>query len=88
MDMRTLLLLGLGGLMLLAAAARAFSTPVRLAMKAALNMLLGIGSLILVNATTALTGLSLGLNLFNALVVSILGVPGLILLLLLQWAFT
>lgn len=88
MDVRTLLLLGMGGLMLLAVAARAFSAPFRLALKAALNMLLGLGSLILVNATSALTGLSLGINLFNALVVSILGVPGLILLLLLQWAFT
>ncbi|MDE7242547.1 MAG: pro-sigmaK processing inhibitor BofA family protein [Oscillospiraceae bacterium] len=86
--MRTILLLGLGGLMLLAAAARAFSAPVRLARKAALNMLLGLGSLILVNATTALTGLSLGVNVFNAAVVSVLGVPGLVLLLLLQWVFT
>ena len=42
----------------------------------------------LLNATSALTGLSLGLNLFNALVVGVLGVPGLGLLLLVQWVFT
>ena len=88
MDMRTILLLGLGGLMLLAAAARAFSAPRHSARSAAVNMLLGLGSLVLVNATTALTGLSLGVNVFNAAVVSVLGVPGLVLLLLLQWAFT
>lgn len=32
------------------------------------------------------TGLSLGVNLFNALVLGVLGVPGFGLLLLLQWA--
>ena len=35
--------------------------------------------------TTAVTGRSLGLNVFNALTIGILGVPGLGLLLLLQW---
>lgn len=88
MDVKLLLILALGGLALLAAAARAFSAPFRLALKAAVNMLLGLASLLLVNATTAFTGLSLGVNLFNALVVGILGVPGLALLLLVQWAVT
>ena len=86
--MRTILLLGLGGLMLLAAAARAFSSPLRVVMKAAVNMLLGLCSLLLVNATTVWTGLSLGVNVFNTVVVSVLGIPGLVLLLLVQWAFT
>ena len=35
-----------------------------------------------------LTGISLGVNLLNALVIGILGVPGLGLLLLVQWLFT
>lgn len=35
-----------------------------------------------------MTGVSLGVNFFNALVVGVLGVPGLVLLLLVQWAFT
>ena len=35
--------------------------------------------------TAGLTGLSLGLNLFNALTIGVLGVPGLGLLLLLKW---
>ena len=50
-------------------------------------LLAGLG-LVLLNATTAITGLSLGLNLFNALVVGVLGLPGLALLLLVQWVVT
>jgi inhibitor of the pro-sigma K processing machinery len=41
--------------------------------------------LALVRSTSALTGIALGLNLFNALLIGVLGVPGLILLLLSQW---
>lgn len=88
MDLKTFLLLALGGLALLAVAARAFSAPFKLAARAALNMLLGFAALLLVNATTSFTGVSLGLNPFNALVTGILGVPGLVLLLLVQWVFT
>ena len=76
MDIKTILLLTAAGLALLAVAAGIFSTPLKLIMKVALNTLLGLGALILLNATSALTGLSLGLNLFNALVVGVLGVPG------------
>ena len=47
-----------------------------------------IFAVLLLNALSPLTGLSLGLNLFNALVVGILGVPGLGLLLLVQWVLT
>lgn len=88
MDVKTILLLTAAGLALLAAAAGIFSTSLKLVLKAALNTLLGLGALMLLNATSALTGLSLGLNLFNALVVGVLGVPGLGLLLLVQWVFT
>ena len=65
-----------------------FSAPLRLAGKALLNTLLGLGALILLNVTSPFTGLSLGVNLFNALVVGVLGVPGVVLLLLVQWVFT
>jgi inhibitor of the pro-sigma K processing machinery len=40
------------------------------------------------NLTTAVSGISLGLNLFNALVIGILGLPGLGMLVLLQWVLT
>lgn len=88
MDLKTVLLLIGMGLALLAVVLRVFSTPLKLMLKVALNTLLGLGSLILLNATSALTGLSLGLNLFNALIVGVLGVPGLVLLLLVQWVLT
>lgn len=88
MDVRLLLMLALGGLALLAIAARAFSAPLRLAVKAAVNMLLGFAALLLLNATSPITGISLGVNCFNALVVGVLGVPGLVLLLLVQWVLT
>jgi hypothetical protein len=41
----------------------------------------------MLNLAAPLTGLSLGLNLMNALTVGILGLPGLILLVLLQTVF-
>ena len=67
---------------------RVFSTPLRLVLKVLANTLLGFGALLLLNLTTPLTGLSLGVNVLNALVVGVLGVPGLGLLLLTQWLFT
>ena len=51
-------------------------------------LLLALAALLLVNATTAFTGLHLGVNLFNGLVVGVLGIPGLVLLLLVQWVVT
>lgn len=88
MDVKTILLLAAAGLALLAVVGKVFSAPLKLALKAGLNTLLGLLALALLNATTAFTGLSLGLNVFNALVVGVLGVPGLGLLLLVQWIFT
>ena len=87
MDVRTVLLLALAALVLLAVA-RAFSTPLKVLLKVGLNTLLGLAALLLVNATTAFTGLHLGVNLFNGLVVGVLGIPGLVLLLLVQWVVT
>ena len=88
MDITAIALAALGGLALLAAAARAYSAPLRMLLKAGLNTLLGLAALALVNATSAFTGIALGLNLFNALVVGVLGVPGLVLLILVQWVLT
>ena len=67
---------------------RLFKTPLKLAVQVLGNTLLGFGALFLLNLTTAVTGISLGLNVLNALVIGILGVPGLGLLLLVQWLFT
>mgnify|MGYP003007674770 CR=1 FL=1 len=50
-----------------------------------LPTLLGFLALWAVHLTAGLTGITLGLNLWNALVVAVLGVPGFVLLLLVQW---
>ena len=64
---------------------RVFSAPVRVALRLLLNTLLGFRAVWAVNLTAAWTGIALGLNLLNALVIGILGLPGFVLLLLVQW---
>ena len=66
---------------------RLFAAPLRLAAKVLLNTALGFLTLFLLGLTEPVTGFSLGLNFFNALTVGILGVPGLVLLVLLQMLF-
>ena len=70
------------------AALRLFKTPLRQLIQVLGNTVLGFAALALLNLTEPLTGIALGVNLLNALVIGILGVPGLGLLLLAQWLFT
>ena len=77
--------LGLVLLFLVVACATLLRKPLKMVLRVALNSALGFGALWLLNATAAVTGLSLGLNLFNALTIGVLGVPGLGLLLLVKW---
>ena len=56
--------------------------------QAAVNAVLGLAALLAVNKTAAYTGVQLGLNLFNAAVAGILGVPGVVLLALVDWVLT
>ncbi len=85
MDLRQKLLAALLAAFFLLALARIFKTPLRLAMKLLANTLLGFAALWAVNLTAAYTGIALGLNLLNALVIGVLGLPGFALLLLTQW---
>lgn len=64
---------------------RVFSAPLRLALKLLANTALGFAALWAVGLTSGVTGIALGLNLWNALVIGILGLPGFALLLLVQW---
>ena len=80
--------LGLTLLFLVVVCLRLFAAPLKLAMKMAFNSALGFGAVWLLNLTTSVTGLSLGLNWFNALLIGILGLPGFGLLLLVQWVLT
>lgn len=77
--------LGLVLLFLAVACATLLRKPLKMVLRVVLNSALGFGALWLLNATAAVTGISLGLNLFNALTIGVLGVPGLGLLLLVKW---
>ena len=72
--------LALVGLFLLVAVVRLFRKPLKLALR-----VVGLGVLWLLNSTAPVTGLTLGVNWFNALTVGVLGLPGLGLLLLVKW---
>ena len=85
MDLNQKILAGLLAGFLLVALIRVFSVPLKVTLKLVVNTLLGFGVLWLINRTAALTGVSLGLNLWNALTIGILGLPGVVLLLLVQW---
>ena len=85
MDLNQKLLAGLLAAFFLLALVRIFRAPLRLAMKVLGNTLLGFLALWGVQLTAGATGIALGLNLWNALVVGVLGLPGMLLLLLTQW---
>ena len=81
----SVLITSLVGLFLLVAVVRLFRKPLKLALRVVLNSALGLGVLWLLNSTAPVTGLTLGVNWFNALTVGVLGLPGLGLLLLVKW---
>lgn len=66
---------------------RLFAAPLKLTVRLLLNTALGFLALALLGLTERVTGFSLGLNLFNAVTIGLLGVPGLVLLVLLQLLF-
>ena len=81
------ILLVLFAVVALLAVLRLFAAPLKLAGKLLVNTLLGFALLGILSALGVLAKLSLGLNLFNALVIAVLGVPGLALLILLRLVF-
>ena len=85
MDLSQKIMAGVLAAFLLITLLRIFSAPIRLALKVLGNTLLGFLALWAVNLTAGVTGIALGLNLMNALVICILGLPGFVLLLLVQW---
>lgn len=85
MDLNQKILAALLAAFFLIALIRIFSAPLRLAVRLLGNTLLGFAALWAVNMTAGVTGLALGLNLWNALVIGVLGLPGFVLLLLAQW---
>lgn len=74
-------------LFLLLVVFKLFSAPLRLALKVCINTALGFLALAVLDWLGPPLGLHIGVNLINALIVGILGLPGLALLILLQWVF-
>ena len=85
MDLSRSILLALLALFLSVALLRIFRTPLKLAVRLLGNTALGFIALWAANLAAPVTGLTLGVNLWNALMIAVLGIPGLILLLLAQW---
>ena len=85
MDLNKKILAALLGGFFLIALIRVFRAPLRLAVRLLFNTALGFAALWGLRMTASVTGITLGLNPWNALVIGILGLPGLGLLLLAQW---
>ena len=75
---------GVAGL-LLCAALLLFRRPLAQLLRLVLRSSVGLAVLALFSQIGRLAGISLGVNLVNALVLGLLGVPGFGLLLMLQW---
>ena len=75
----------IAGIILLIVIVRVFIAPIRIILKLCFSTLLGFAGLIFLDLFGAYIGIRLGVNLTNAAVVGILGLPGLTLLLLLKW---
>lgn len=62
-----------------------FSWPLKILFKLIINAVLGVITLVLVNIVGAGFGLTIGVNIFTALIVGFLGVPGVIFLVVLKY---
>lgn len=85
MDLSQRVMAGLLAVFVLTALWRVLRAPLALAVKLLGNTLLGFLALYAAGLSAPWTGVTLGLNVWNALTVGVLGVPGFVLLLLAQW---
>lgn len=74
-------------LFLLLVGVKLFSAPLRLAIKVGMNTLLGFLALVVLDLFSPLLGIHIAVSLVNALIIGVLGLPGLALLILMQWVF-
>ena len=80
-------IIGIFAVLLLIAAFKLFSAPLKWAAKITLNTLLGFGCLIVFSFLGGYIGAVPGVNLINSLVVGVLGLPGFAMLVCLTWIF-
>ena len=73
-----------GAILLIFIFGRIFVWPMKVVLKLVLNSLIGGAAILLVNALGAQWDIFIPLNILNALIVGVLGLPGAVLLLILQ----
>lgn len=73
-----------GAILLIFIFGRIFVWPMKVVIKLALNSLIGGAAILLVNALGAQWDIFIPLNILNAFIVGVLGLPGAVLLLILQ----
>ena len=75
------------GILIICISARIFLAPAKILLKLIINSALGAGVLFLINLAGPFINVYIGINPISALVVGVLGIPGLCLLMLLQIFF-
>lgn len=75
------------GILIVFVAARVFFAPLKIILRFIINSLAGAGVLFLINMLKPVLNIYIGINAVSALIVGILGIPGLCLLMLLQVFF-
>lgn len=75
------------GVLLISLMFRLIKTPIKWALKLLLNAVIGFVALFLLNFIGEPIGLHLNVNWLSAVITGVLGVPGVVLLLLLQYLF-
>lgn len=75
------------GILIVFVAARVFFAPLKIILRFIVNSLAGAGVLFLINMLKPVLNIYIGINAVSALIVGILGIPGLCLLMLLQVFF-
>ena len=87
MDTVITVFLVITGIVLFSAFFKILKTPLKWALKLLLNAVMGFVSLFIINFLGSPLGIDLGINWINAVIVGILGFPGVILLLVIKYIF-
>ncbi len=75
------------GILILLLIGRALFIPMKIILRLVYNALLGGIIIVIINFVGKLIGFKIALNIVNALIVGMLGVPGLILIIILKFIF-
>jgi len=77
----------IAGILFLYLLGRLFLIPARIILKLFFNAIIGGAALVVINAIGGLFGFHIALNIISALIVGILGIPGILLLSILKVIF-